>query len=60
MADAIHLATALHIKAEYFAVDDQHFLAAEVVTYASGLNLKVLNLPDLIAALDASVAAPPA
>lgn len=54
MADAIHLATAVHLGAEYLVVDDHHFLMPEVVNYAAGSGVSIVNLPDLISALDAA------
>ncbi len=52
MADALHLATALYLGAEFFVVDDHHFLAPEVVNYATRSGVRIANLPDLIAALN--------
>jgi hypothetical protein len=54
MADALHLATAIYLGVEYFVVDDHHFLTPDVVNYAAGFGVKVVNLPDLIAALNAA------
>jgi hypothetical protein len=54
MADALHLATALYLNASHLVVDDHHFLAPEVVSYAAGFGVRIVNLPDLIAELDAA------
>jgi len=54
MADALHLATAVYMRVEYFVVDDHHFLSPDVVNYAVGFGVKIVNLPDLIAALNAT------
>ena len=51
MADALHLATALHLEADYLVVDDHHFLEPEVVDYAAARGVAIVDLPDLIAAL---------
>lgn len=45
---------ALDLGAEFFVVDDHHFLAPEVVNYAARSGVRIVNLPDLIAALDTS------
>lgn len=52
MADALHLATAVYLGAEFFVVDDHHFLTPEVVNYAACSGVRIVNLPDLITALD--------
>jgi len=54
MADALHLATAVHLRASHFVTDDEHFLASSAVSHAAGLGVRVVNLPDLTAALSAS------
>jgi hypothetical protein len=54
MADALHPATAVYLRVECFVVDDHHFLTPVVVNYAAGFGVQVVNLPDLIAALDAA------
>jgi hypothetical protein len=59
MADAVHLATATDMSVQYFEVDDHHFFAPDVQNYAAGFGVRVVNLPDLIAALNAPAAAPP-
>jgi predicted nucleic acid-binding protein len=51
MADALHLATAVHLQAEFFVTDDHHFLTPEVVGFAGRSGVKVLGLPDLMAAI---------
>jgi hypothetical protein len=58
MADALHLASAIYLRVPYFVVDDQHFLAPAVVNHAAKFGVQVLNLPDLIAALNASAGKP--
>jgi predicted nucleic acid-binding protein len=52
MADALHLATAIYMVVQYFVVDDHHFLAPAVVNYAASFGVQVVNLPDLLAALN--------
>lgn len=52
MADALHLASAINMKASHFVVDDHHFLTPAVASYAAGFGLQVVSLPDLIAALN--------
>lgn len=61
MADALHLATAVYLRVRLFVVDDHHFLTPVVVTYAAGFGVQVVNLPDLIAAVNAAAggASPP-
>ncbi len=54
MADALHLATAIYLGVAYFVVDDHHFLTPDVVNYAVGFGVKTVNLPALIAALNAT------
>ncbi|HXG12839.1 MAG TPA: type II toxin-antitoxin system VapC family toxin [Gemmataceae bacterium] len=54
MADAVHLATAVYVPVQYLVVDDRHFLTPDVITYAAGFGVQVVNLPDLIAALNAA------
>src|SRR5438046_1368880 len=34
MADALHLATAIYLRVQYFVVDDRHFFTPDVVQYA--------------------------
>jgi predicted nucleic acid-binding protein len=51
MADAIHLATAVHLGADFLVVDDHHFLTAHVVNYAANRGVRVVDLPGLIVAL---------
>jgi predicted nucleic acid-binding protein len=51
MADALQLATAVHLQTQYFVVDDRHFLTPPVQQYAAPFGVQVVNLPDLIAAL---------
>jgi predicted nucleic acid-binding protein len=51
MADALHLAAAIYLGVQYFVVDDQHFLAPDVVKHAATCGVQVVNLPDLLAAL---------
>jgi predicted nucleic acid-binding protein len=53
MADALHLATAVYMRVRYFVVDDHHFLTPDVLNDAAGFGVQVINLPDLIAALNA-------
>ena len=55
MADALHLATAIHLRAEFFVVDDQHFLSPAVVNYTASMGVQIVNLPELIARLHAAV-----
>lgn len=53
MADALHLATAIHLGADYFVADDHHLLHPAVVAYARGEGVQIVDLPGLIAALNA-------
>jgi len=59
MADALHLATAVHLGVDYFVVDDHHFLTSAVVNYAVSFGVQVVNLPDLIASLNSAGSAIP-
>jgi predicted nucleic acid-binding protein len=59
VADALHLATAIDTKARYFVSEDQDLLKSAVVNSVRGLGVEVVNLPSLIAALNASGAGPP-
>lgn len=52
MADALHLATAVHLGVDYF-------LTSAVVNYAVSFGVQVVNLPDLIAALNSAGSAIP-
>lgn len=58
VADALHLATAIHAKAGHFVTEDQYLLKPGVVTHAKALGVDVVDLPNLIAALNASAAGP--
>jgi predicted nucleic acid-binding protein len=56
MADAVQLATAVNWSAagaKYFAVDDRHFMTADVRNYANGFGVAIVDLPTLLAALSA-------
>ncbi len=59
-ADALHLATALFWKADYFAVDDHHFLTPKAKAYAASRGVQTVDLPALIAALNAAAPGPSA
>ncbi len=54
MADAVQLGTAVYLSAQYFVTDDRHFFTPPVVAYAARFGVRVINLPDLIAALNAA------
>jgi predicted nucleic acid-binding protein len=54
MADAVHLATAIYLGVQYFVVDDRHFQAPPVLAHASSAQVRVVDLPTLIAALSAA------
>jgi predicted nucleic acid-binding protein len=58
MADALHLATAVHLGVSHFVTDDHHFLTPAVAGFAASAGLQVVNLPDLIAALGGPAGAP--
>lgn len=58
VADALHLATAIHAKAGYFVTEDQYLLKPGVVGHAKSLGVEVVDLPNLIAALNAPAAEP--
>jgi predicted nucleic acid-binding protein len=51
MADALHLASAVHQRAQYFVVDDYHFRTPAVVNFAAGFGVQIVSLPELIIAL---------
>jgi predicted nucleic acid-binding protein len=53
VADALHLAAAISRRASHFVTDDQHFFVSDVVNYAAGLGLRIVNLPDIMLALAA-------
>lgn len=54
MADALHVATALQLNAEFLVADDRHLLGPEVLRYLAARGVKAVNLPGLLAALDAT------
>ena len=58
MADALHLATATHLGASHFVTDDHHFLTSAVAGYTASAGIRVVNLPDLIAALAGTAGGP--
>ncbi len=57
-ADALHLATAIHAKAHYFVTEDQYLLKPGPIGHAGTFGVRVVDLPNLIAALNASAAGP--
>lgn len=52
-ADALHLATAIHLGARWLVTDDGHLLSVPVQKYASASGVAVVNLAEVMAQLTA-------
>ncbi|HKI32032.1 MAG TPA: PIN domain-containing protein [Gemmataceae bacterium] len=58
MADAVQLATAVVLGAQYFATENHHFTAPFVCNGAAAMGVSVVDVPQMIAILNASGGGP--
>ena len=54
-ADALHLATAIHLGARWLVTDDRHLLAAPVRQYALAAGVTIVNPAEVLAQLPGSL-----